>query len=321
MRQMRNLPLLRWMRTPSGKNILTFLVFLFIAFVLWVVQVMSEETQRDLRCRVEIVNVPDSLTRITPMPPTLNVSLRARGTDLVRYEWFSPAMTIDYRNYHIGNRINFGEAALKSFFRERIGKDAIIQSVTPDTLSIYYTDRPGVELPVKIRAKVVTGPQYALIGNVRSLTDSVMVYGISGVPETLYSVPTEDVVLNDLKSSRTIRVALELPQGLRAVPDSVDIHVEVEPLVSKIRKINITSVNVPAHNRLITVPGAVEVYYMVPMSKYKEQKGDPVFKVEADYASIKENDERVAVTLTHAPKEFVNVYLATDSVDFIIEQR
>lgn len=309
------------MRTPSGKNILTYVVFLLIAFILWIVQVMSEEVQRDLRCHVEIVNVPDSLTRISPLPSVINVSVRARGTDLVRYMWFSPAMKIDYRLYHSGNRISFGDAALRAFFRERFGKDAIVQSVTPDSLSLYYTDRPGVELPVKVRAQVKAGPQYALIGAVRALTDSVMVYGITGVPSTLYSVPTEEIILNDVKTSRTMRVALNVPSGLRAIPDSVDIRIEVEPLVSKIRKVNITPVGVPSHSRLITVPGAVEVYYMVPMSKYKVQKGDPKFKVEADFSTIKEGDERVAVQLTEAPRDFVNVYLATDSVDFIIEQR
>lgn len=282
---------------------------------------MSGEIQRDLRCHVEIVNVPDSLTRISPLPSAINVSVRARGTDLVRYEWLAPAMKIDYRLYHSGQRISFGEAALKAFFRERFGKDAIIQSVTPDSLSIYYTDRPGVELPVKVKAEIKTGPQYAIIGNVRSLTDSVMVYGISGVPSSLYNVPTEDIVLNDVKTSRTLRVALKVPSGLRAVPDSVDIRIEVEPLVSKIRKVNITSVNVPQHMRLITVPNEVEIYYMVPMSKYKVQKGDPKFRVEADFSTIRPGDERVSVQLTDAPKDFVNVYLATDSVDFIIEQR
>lgn len=309
------------MRSPSGRNILTFAVFLLISFVLWVVQVMSEEVQRDLRCRVEIVNVPDSLTRVTPLPSFLNVSVRARGTDLVRYEWFAPAMTVDYRNYHVGHDIKFGEAALKSFFRERFGKDAVVQSVTPDTLTIHYTDRPGIELPVKVKAEVAAGPQFAIIGNVRALTDSVMVYGINGVPMTLHSVPTEDIVLNDVKSSRTLRVPLVLPAGLRAIPDSVDIHIEVEELVSKIRKVAVTPVNVPAGMRMITVPGTVEVYYMVPMSKYKEQKSAPNFRVEADYSTVRKGDECVAVTLAKVPKEFVNVYLATDSVDFLIEQR
>ena len=318
---MRNMPILRWMRSPSGRNILTFAVFLLLSFVLWIVQVMSEEVQRDMRCRVEITNVPDSLTRVTQLPSYLNVSVRARGTDLVRYEWFAPAMSIDYRNYHVGNSINFGEAALRSFFRERFGKDAIVQSVSPDTLIIYYTDRPGVELPVKVEAEVQAGPQYAIIGNVRALTDSVVVYGVSGVPTSLHSIPTQDIVLNDVRSSRTLRVPLKVPQGLRAVPDSVDIRVEVEELVSKIMKVNITPVNVPAHSRLITTPGEVEVYYMVPMSEYKKQKSAPQFRVEADYRSLSLATGRVPISLARAPKNLLNVYLATDSVDFIIEQR
>jgi len=318
---MRNVPLLRWLHSPSGKSVATYVVFLLIAAVLWTVQVLSEEVQRNLRCKVEVYNVPDSLTRVSPIPQSLNVSVRARGTELVRYLWMKPTMRIDYLTYHVGHRIHFGEPALKSFFRERFGKDATIQSVFPDSLSIYYTDYPGVELPVKVKAEVVAGPQFAIIGNVRALTDSVMVYGVSGVPSHLHSVPTENIVLNNVTSSRTMRVSLSLPQGLRAIPDSVDIHLDVEPLVSKIRRVSITSVGVPHGSRLITIPSEAEVYYMVPMSIYKQQKKDPVFRVEADFRSISPGDARVAVQLKSAPKEFLNVYLATDSVDYIIEQR
>ncbi len=318
---MRNVPILRWLRSPSGKSVATYVVFLLIAAVLWMVQVLSEEVQRNLRCNVEVYDVPDSLTRVSPIPRSLNVSVRARGTELVRYLWMKPVMRIDYQTYHVDHRIYFGEAALKSFFRERFGKNATIQSVSPDSLSICYTDHPGVELPVSVKAEVVAGPQYAIVGNVRALTDSVMVFGVSGVPSGLHSVPTENLALNNVTSSRTMRLALRLPQGLRAVPDSVDIHLDVEPLVSKIRKVSITPVGVPHGSRLVTVPSEVEVYYMVPMSIYKQQKKDPVFRVEADFRSIHSGDNRVAVQLKSAPKEFLNVYLATDSVDYIIEQR
>ncbi len=320
MKHIAMIPIRRWLRSPQGRNLVTYLVFVCIAVVLWMVQVMSEETQRDLRCRVVIVNVPDSLTRITPMPEAINVSVRARGTALARYVWSAPQMSIDYNIYHTGQKVAFGEAALKSFFRNRIGSDCQVQSVTPDSLSILYTSQPGALLPVKVDAEVVPGPQYALIGRVRSLTDSVTVFGLNGVPASMTSVSTAHVTLNDVRAPRTMRVPLVTPQGFRAVPDSVDIHIDVEPLVSKIRKVTITPTGVPRGQTLILVPAQVDVYYMVPMSVYKQQRGEPQFTVEAQYSSIRPGDEKVAISITRQPKEFLNIFLSTDSVDFIIEQ-
>lgn len=70
--------------------------------------------------------------------------------------------------------------------------------------------------------------------------------------------------------------------------------------------------------KMITVPAQVEVYYMVPMSTYKKTEADPKFTVEADYRSI--SGDKVAVQITRAPKDFINVFLSTDSVEYILEQ-
>ena len=315
------MPAKRWLRSPQGRNVLTYLVFVGIALLLWMVQVMSEETQRDLRCQVAIVNVPDSLTRITPMPEAINVSVRARGTALARYVWSAPRMNIDYNVYHTGHKVSFGEAALKSFFRNRIGNDCQVQSVTPDSLSILYTSQPGALLPVRVNAEVVPGPQYALIGKVRSLTDSVTVFGLNGVPATMRSVTTAPITLNDVRAPRTIRIPLDVPQGFRAVPDSVDIQIDVEQLVSKKLSVKITPTGVPRGQSLILMPPQVEVYYMVPMSVFKQQQSvTPRFTIEAQYSSIRPGDDKVAIAITRQPKDFLNIYLSTDSVDFLIEQ-
>ena len=96
------------------------------------------------------------------------------------------------------------------------------------------------------------------------------------------SVITEPIVLNDVTSSQTLKVALLVPPGSRAVPDSVDVYIDVEPLVAKSREIEIQAVNVPPGYNLVLSPRQVEVYYMVPMSIYKRADSDPKFTIEAD---------------------------------------
>lgn len=307
----------------QGRNALTFLVFIGISAVLWVVQVLNEETQRDLRCVVRLTHVPDSLTRVSPLPEAVNVSVRARGTQLMRYLWTSePEISIDFRTYKSGNHISFGEAALRSFFRNTIGGNVQVQSVTPDTLSVYFTSRPGIELPVKVDAHVMSGPQYAIIGKVRALTDSVMLFAMDGISSKIRSVSTVPIILNNVRSSRTLRVALIPPQGTRVIPDSVDVRVEVEPLVSKTRRVPVKALNVPHGRKLITVPAQIEVYYMVPMSIYKKTDADPHFVVNVDYRDIAANPhtDMLPVTLASAPKDFVNVFLSVDSVEYIVEE-
>jgi len=309
----------RLITSPQGKNTATFLVFVVIAAVLWVVQVLNDDIQRDLRCTVRITNVPDSLTRVSPIPEAINVSVRARGTQLIKFLWKkAPEMTIDFRTYKSGNRISFGDQALRAYFRNMVGAGSQVQAITPDSLNINFTSRRGIELPVRVDASVLPGPQYAINGKVRALTDSVMVFSLDALPSHLTSVATAPLVLNDVKASQTVRMPLVLPPGTRAIPDSVDIRIDVEPLVSKMRRVPVSTVNVPDGMKMITVPSQVEIYYMVPMSTYKKTDADPKFKVEADYRTI--SGDKVAVQITRAPKDFINVFLSADSVEYILEQ-
>lgn len=301
---------------------MTFLAFFVLSAILWVVQSLNEDVQRDFRCTVRIANVPDTLTRISPLPEAINVSVRARGTQLIKYLWGkSPQMVIDFRSYKSGNRILFGEAALKAFFRNMIGGGCQVQSVTPDSLSIAFTTYPGVKVPVKVDARVIPAHQYVLTNKVSAIQDSVMLYSLNG-KQRVASLKTVPIDLTDVNKSLVLKVPVSVPANCRAIPDSVDVRINVEPLVSKTRNVRVTPINVPSDMKLVPVPSQIEVYYMLPMSAYKQNTSEPDFKITADYTyTLTHPDKKIPVTLSGSNKDFINVFLASDSVDYIIERK
>lgn len=311
------------LRSPRGKSAITFLVFLLISTVLWIVMSLNEETQRDLSCRVVITNVPDSLVRVSPLPEVINVSVRGQGTQLIKYLWHArPQMNIDYRQYKSRNKILFSETGLKAFFRNMVGGGCQILSVTPDSLSVTYTSQPGIKLPVRTDVNVTPAPHYVVVSKVKSLIDTVTLYSAASMDTVMKYLSTAPMTLTDVRKSQILRVPMRVPAGMRSIPDSVDVSIEVEPLISKTRKVTITPTHVPEGMNLVTVPMQVEVYYMVPMNVYKKSDSEPKFKVEVDYRDIKEpTQEKVPVTLAYAPKELLNVFISVDSVDYILEHK
>lgn len=303
------------LKSPEGKNVLTFLAFLVISAVLWFVQALNEDTQADLRCFVRITNVPDSLTRITPLPEAVNVSLRARGTDLIQF-WRSkdPVIDIDYRAYKSGNKIYFGDASFKAFLRNKFGAGSVIQSVTPDSLSIVFTSYPGVRMPVFDAVTVHAAPQHVVAG-VRKLQDSVTVYSEQSKIKQTY-LRTSELSLNGLTKPMKVKVPVVVPPGCRAIPDSVDFEIIVEPLISKTLQVPVTGINVPDSFKILASPSKVEVYYMLPMSVYK--KGTkPTLRITADYS--RRSHGMLPLQLQGVPKEFTNAFMSTDSVEYLIE--
>ena len=153
----------------------------------------------------------------------------------------------------------------------------------------------------------------------RVAPDSVKLYALGGhLPSGVDYINTEALSLEAVEGQQTRRLRLLPPPGTRAIPDSVDVTIEAEPLIMKRRRVVIEPVNVPANIKLITFPAQIEVMYMVPMSAYTNS--DPHFRVIADYRRISRKRSKIRLRLTDVPQNLQNVQLSADSAEYIIEQ-
>ena len=297
-----------------------FLLFLVISFILWSVLSLNEEDQYDLRMPVRITHVPDSVTLIKPGPEALNVSLRAKGTSLLKMTMGStPAIDIDFRAYRSDGFVHLTSPDLKALARNATGGSQVTL-VYPDSINIPYTTHAGYKLPIVVDYKVTAGPQAVLVGKPKLNIDSANVYlWGNSLPENLENIVTEPIRLIGLEQSQTMRVRLFGPQGSRVVPDSAEVTFQVEPLIFKTRKVAIEPVNVPAHTKLMTFPAQIEVAYLVPMSEYAS--ADTHFRVVADYQTLHPGSRRIKLSLQNVAPILKNVHLSADSAEYIIERQ
>ncbi|MDE6270844.1 MAG: hypothetical protein K2M12_08350 [Muribaculaceae bacterium] len=308
-------------RTKRGKDILTFGVFLAIAAVLWIVLSLNEEDQVDLRMPLRIEHLPDSVTIVSTPPDFVNVSMRARRSDLLKSRLGTePAIRVDWRTYHGRRSVELSSAELKTLARNAVSGASII-AVTPDSLNLLYTTGRGRKLPVALDYQVTPGPQVAMLGKPRVSPDSVLVYAIGSASSGLTAVATEPIRIAGLSKTTTMRVRLACAPRTRNVPDSVDVTFAVEPLIMKTRRVVIEPVNVPSGVKLITFPAQVEVSYMLPASVYKHSS--PQFRVVADYRNIDHSasTHNIRLRLVDVDERLQNVYLSADSAEYIIEHR
>lgn len=301
---------------------LVFCAFFVLATLLWLGKAMSENTQRDVRCDIQISNIPDSVTRVSSIPEAVNVSLSSPGTQmLIKELWHTPVMMIDYRKYMRNGTITLSAAEMRGLARQTLGQNIQVLSVNPDTMQVKFTSLPPVHLPVRVDARITTLPNCTLVGEPVPAVDSVWVYSVKALPAGMKSVRTQPIHLADISKSQTVRVPFDLPDNVRAIPDSIDIHISVEPMISRTVTVPIQPINVPAGIRMILIPATVKVSYAMPMSRYNKQR--PRLIVNADYRSLDPDykDNHIAVRLLATQGSFHNIYMETDSVEYIIEKR
>ncbi len=244
-------------RSPRGRDVLMFMLFLFISAVLWGVLALNEEEQYDLRMPVRITHVPDSVTLLSKGPDALTVNLRARGTQLLKMSLGdTPGVNIDFRVYRSGEYMHLSNAELKALARNASGGSQV-SVLYPDSISIPFTTHPGFKLPVRANVQATPGPRASLSGRPRVAPDSVKLYALGGhLPSGVDYINTEALSLEAVEGQQTRRLRLLPPPGTRAIPDSVDVTIEAEPLIMKRRRVVIEPVNVPANIKLIYFPGA-----------------------------------------------------------------
>ncbi len=306
------------LNSSRGHNAMVFVGFLILSAVLWWVMALSDEEQSDVRLPLRITNVPDSVTIISPAPSVVAVSLRTRGSQLLRLNFGRiPDLEVDFRAFRTGSSLKLTDADIKALARSALG-GASITVVTPDTLNLRFTTEPGQLVPVRPDVLVTPGPQATLAGEPVLAPDSVLVY--STAPISVSSVVTEPIRLNGINRTTTRRARIIPPKGARVIPDSVDVTSRVEPMILKTRRINIDPVNVPLGRKLITFPAQINVSYMVPMSIYK--KSEPRIRAVADYRTIDTDrpSRMMRIRLADVSPDLRNVQLETDSVEYIIEK-
>ncbi len=308
--------------SPRGKNVAVFLIFVVISAILWVTMTLNEEVHKDIRCRIEITNCPDSVTMISYLPEMINVNVKARGSQLVKYSWGDiPTINIDYAYYKKGNVISLGDAELRGIFRNIFGSGAQILAIKPDSLSLLFTSRRPTRLPVIVDSRVTASPTAVLLDKPQANLDSVSVYSVEPIDPSIKHISTTPIQISGISTNKSMKVRLITPPGTRVEPDSVTVNISVEKLIVTNAKVLIETEGVPTGEKLLLFPNYINISYMLPMADY--EKNHRGFKVVADYQSILDNPSSKRVKLqvvTDANSHAQNFTLEIDSVSYMIER-
>ena len=305
------------LRSSRGKDVLTYLMFVAVAFVFWVLMSLDTEVQRDFEVPMEVTEVPDSVTLIGQLPPTLAVSVKGKDSQLLRFMWgkLSPVKFKWADNASDGN-MKLPGARLDSRLREYFGTGVEIVSCRPDSLRIPYTTQPGVKVKLLVQADIHPNLQYIVSGAPYANVDSVTLYSVNGIPHSLKVVSTEPIVKSDLKDTTRYEVKVKPIAGVRIIPDKVTVTVPVEPLIARKRMAVIEAQGVPEGKNLVTFPSKVEVSYLVPMSAYNDEYPLKAF---VEYNDVKKPGNKIPVTLSMLPSIYHSVSFSPESVEYIIE--
>ncbi len=309
------------LRTTTGRNVLTFLVFLLISTIFWLLMALNDEIQKDYKIPLQLDDFPSEMTIISGNVPTVNVTIKDKGSALAKFAWGSnPVLKLRYENFSKPSDYNLllNEAQLNSAVRSVFGSSASILAIKPDSLHLYYTNNPGIPVKVSVDADISTLPQYEIFGQTMISIDSVMLY--SNLKERLQikELSTAPISLSRLSDTTSVEVSIIVPDGMKAEPSKVTVTFPIEPLVTKSKELKIETTNVPDGLKLLTFPAIAEATYLLPKSTYSLSNSS--LRAVVDYNDIVAGEHTIPVKLIGIPEYYQSARLVTAEVEYLIEQ-
>ena len=309
-----------FLSSSKGRDILLYLVFVIISFAFWAILSLNNLIQDNYKVRFRITGIPQGVTMINDYPREFNVTVKNNGYVLLKYMiGDNPEITVDFKEYANGNgQILISRQELEDMLVAEFGSGTSIVSFSPESLSIKYTSLPGKKVPVEIFGDYVANFQYVVNGEIMAVPDSVTIYSDAGNLSAINKVRTEKIISRNLTDSLYVKIAIQNIKDVRAVPDSVDVMIPVEPLVTKRSSIPVIVKNLPENVSVVVFPSSVQVSYLLPMSLYNDRLDDK-FEASVDYGDIQGNNAKLPVRIEIAPEIYQNIQLETDSVEYVIE--
>jgi hypothetical protein len=304
-------------------SIFTFLVFLLISTVLWLMVKLSESYTTQVVFRLRIVDVPADKW-LAADEQTAKLSMTADGFTTLRYRLIRESQRVVSLSlaevpYRLESGTTYSFSSL--YVTERIAEflDITASDLTMNDSKVYFNMDPLMSkvVPVVLESDIRAQRQYGVYGIPILDPSSVTVYGPAEVIDTLRAVRTEKLSKQNVSESFTERLSLDLLDGrLRSNTMVVSAKVAVEKYTETDVMVPIMS---PDAHQVRFFPEAMTVKCLVALKDYPSINTDD-FSVEVDTAQLHSLKPLLDVRLKSWPQYVQVLNTHPDKVEYLIVQ-
>lgn len=305
-------------RSAWFHDVLVYLAFVVVACIFWFIIALNDNVSRTFRVALHFENVPDSVTFISDPPQYMSVTVRDKGSNILRSGFLKhPGVHFNFKDFASKGILRLSHADITSALKTSFGAAVQVSAVSLDSLRLLYTTERGRRVPVVVRVNVSAASGYIISGPPVAIERSVLLYSFGSQADSVRHVYTEMLSRDDLSSTTTYKVAIQSIPNVKIVPDAIEVEIPVEPLVRKEGLANVEVINVPKGESLLLFPNKVPVEYYLPMSQFS--RDDVEITATVDYFDIlRTAGSRLPLSMGTSPAYVINPVLKADSVEYTV---
>lgn len=306
-----------------SRDVLSFLVFLLLAFAFWFVNMLDKERSMELTIPLRYSGMPPQFDITKSNVKMINVVVKDKGLNLFAYsDQKLNSLTLDVsRNFLHRGKIVLNNDEMRTRLMKYLLPTTSIIELKPDSLVLIYERLATKELPVSLHANIETAQQYILSDAVLVEPTTVTVYGPRSLLNKLTEIRTEYLELKNLDENKQFVIKLKKPDELRLSVEDVKISVFAEMFTEKEMLFPVKVINCPSELIVRTFPAHVNVKFNVGLSQFKKVTEHDIELIINYNDIVKNNAGKQKIQITNKAGYLSNIRIENDEIEYIIERK
>jgi len=304
----------------SGK-IRTFLLFLFLACIIWVLTKFSKELSASVSARLVYVELPANSVLAEGNPGSITFDMTGTGYDFLLYKIKPLQIEVEVDRYYQEQKdeVLVDNSELVRLIARALDGKKGIRNLSINQLRVDLDKVAQKRVPVKALTDLAYREGFRPLASPGLTPDSVTLSGPAEKLRSVDSLTTEKLVRDNVDTdiSASLLIRTELPEGLTVTPKEVELFLEVEEYSPKSLSIPVQLINAPDGLDLKLVPATVNLSFDIPISLFNEVD-EADFQIVCDYLKRNEEENFMLPELVEKHENAVNLVLGHNKIDYLI---
>ncbi len=314
-------------KIKNDRRVVVFAICLFIATALWFLNALGKNYTTTLFYSVKYINPPEDLFLTSSPPSRFELQVEAHGFTLLRHKLAlsTSPIVLNLNSLRQNADINGGIIPIRTQsliprISEQVSNEITISDINPQTITLFFDSLTTKSLPVKPNLNIQFKSQYYRKGNIRVSPEHLKISGPSSLLDTMFSLSTQEIRLDDISTDIEKRVRVNHPGNTRISEETVLVEIPVEQFTEKTFKVPVQVKNEPSGMNIKLFPSEVNVSFLVGLSEYENvTPGD--FKISVDYQQADYDSETLDISVEEHPLFIQKLRITPQAVDFLIEEQ
>ena len=313
------------MATSSKKIPKTFITFVIISFLIWLLITFSKEYTTVITYPVNYNNIAQNkLLQEIPVKK-IDLSITATGFKILRAKLTTKKINLDASRLRKKNasKFYFLPRNQTTKIEKQLLSGIVLEEIMQDTIFLNLGVLTSKKVALKPKVDITYHIGYDLLDQLKVTPDSIVISGPEDQLKNIKYLNLSPLTLKGVKGSFTEEVSIlksTKQNNLKFKNTKVTIAGKVDKFTEGTLQVPFIIKNLPENTNLTILTDKVEIVYVVALSNFAKVS-EASFMVECDYAMAVKNDVGYLIPKITTEIDFIkNIKIIPNKIDFLIQK-